>query len=82
VIVKEFRNRFGSIIANGQGTMKGQIFRIAHLGYFDIADLFAMVAGLEVILHANGYPVKFGSGVAAVQEIYSAAAVKPQTVNA
>jgi len=35
VIVKEFRNRFGAIIANGQGTMKGQIFRVAHLGYFD-----------------------------------------------
>ena len=44
VIVKGFRNHFGSIIANGQGTMKGQIFRIAHLGYFDFADLFAMVA--------------------------------------
>src|ERR1035438_6205999 len=28
VIVKEFRSRFGSIIANGQGSMKGQIFRI------------------------------------------------------
>ena len=45
VIVKEFRNRFGAIIANGQGSMKGQIFRIAHLGYFDFADLFAMIAG-------------------------------------
>ena len=41
VIVKEFRSRFGAIIANGQGSMKGQIFRIAHLGYFDFADLFA-----------------------------------------
>ena len=56
VIVKEFRNRFGAIIANGQGSMKGQIFRIAHLGYFDFADLFAVVAGLEIILNANGYP--------------------------
>jgi aspartate aminotransferase-like enzyme len=69
VIVKEFRNRFGSVIANGQGSMKGQIFRIAHLGYFDFSDLFAMVACLEIILSANGYPVKYGSGVAAVQEI-------------
>src|SRR5690606_29246042 len=47
VIVKEFRSRFGAIIANGQGSMKGQIFRIAHLGYFDFADLFAVIAGLE-----------------------------------
>src|SRR4051812_25271577 len=57
VIVKEFRSRFGAIIANGQGTMKGKVFRIAHLGYFDFSDLFAMVAALEIILNANGYPV-------------------------
>jgi aspartate aminotransferase-like enzyme len=82
VIVKEFRNRFGAVIANGQGSMKGQIFRIAHLGYFDFADLFAVVAGLEIILNANGHRVKYGSGVAAVQEVYERAAVKPEAVNA
>ena len=82
VIVKEFRNRFGAVIANGQGSMKGQIFRIAHLGYFDFADLFAMVAGLEIILNANGYRVAYGSGVAAVQEVYERVAVQPQTVGA
>jgi aspartate aminotransferase-like enzyme len=71
VIVKEFRQRFGSVIANGQGEMKGRIFRIAHLGYFDIVDLFALVAELELILEANGVPVKLGSGVAAVQEYYA-----------
>jgi aspartate aminotransferase-like enzyme len=81
VIVKEFRSRFGAIIANGQGSMKGQIFRIAHLGYFDFSDLFAMVAGLEIILHANGHPVEFGAGVRAVEEIYAEAAV-PQLARA
>jgi aspartate aminotransferase-like enzyme len=81
VIVKEFRNRFGAVIANGQGTMKGQIFRIAHLGYFDFADLFSVVAGLEIILHANGHPVEFGAGVRAVEEIYMEAAV-PQLARA
>ncbi|MCL4794392.1 MAG: alanine--glyoxylate aminotransferase family protein [Bryobacteraceae bacterium] len=75
-IVKGFRNHFGSIIANGQGTMKGQIFRIAHLGYFDFADLFAMVAELELVLHSKGVPVEFGKGVAAVQKIYAEAALK------
>ncbi len=75
VIVKEFRNRFGSIIANGQGSMKGQIFRIAHLGYFDFPDLFAVIAELEIILAANGIPVTFGKGVAAVQNVYADVAV-------
>ncbi len=74
VIVKEFRNRFGAIIANGQGSMKGKIFRIAHLGYFDFADLFAVVAELELILAANGHPVKLGEGVAAAQRVYAGAA--------
>ena len=82
IIVKEFRNRFGAIIANGQGVMKGQIFRIAHLGYFDFADLFGVVAGLEIILNANGYSVEYGTGVAAVEEIYAHAAVEPQTAKA
>ena len=82
VIVKEFRTRFGAIIANGQGTMKGQIFRVAHLGYFDFADMFAVVAGLEIILNANGYPVQYGTGVAAVEEIYAHAAVEAQTAKA
>jgi len=75
LIVKEFRSRFGAVIANGQGSMKGQIFRIAHLGYFDFADLFAVIAGLEIILHANGWPVTFGAGVAEAQRIYTQHAV-------
>jgi aspartate aminotransferase-like enzyme len=78
VIVKEFRTRFGAIIANGQGSMKGQIFRIAHLGYFDFADLFAVIAELEIILNANGCPVQYGTGVAAAQQVYVNAAVKPK----
>ncbi len=74
LIVKEFRNRFGAIIANGQGSMRGKIFRIAHLGYFDFADIFAIIAGLELILNANGFPVRYGSGVAAAQKVYAEAA--------
>jgi aspartate aminotransferase-like enzyme len=73
-IVKAYRERFGAIIANGQGSMKGEIFRIAHLGYFDFADLFAVIAELEVILHSLGQAVEFGSGVRAVQQVYADAA--------
>ena len=82
VIVKEFRSRFGSIISNGQGSMKGQIFRIAHLGYFDFPDLFGVIAELEIILAAQGLPVKFGTGVAAVQNVYADAALAKETVSA
>jgi aspartate aminotransferase-like enzyme len=82
VIVKGFKENFGAIIANGQGTMQGQIFRIAHLGYFDFADMFGIVAGLELILRANGHKVELGKGVAAVQRVYEAAKAQPKTASA
>ncbi len=75
VIVKEFRDRFNAIITNGQGSMKGQIFRLAHLGYFDFHDLFAIVAELELIVAAQGYPVEFGKSVAAAQNVYAEVAL-------
>ena len=56
--------------------MKGKVFRIAHLGYFDFPDLFAMVAELELILLANGVPVTLGAGVAAVQKAYAEIAIE------
>jgi aspartate aminotransferase-like enzyme len=69
-IVKELRTRFGAVVANGQGTMKGKIFRLAHLGYFDVADVFAIVAALEIVLQKIGHKVELGSGVRAAQEVY------------
>jgi hypothetical protein len=42
--------------------MKGQIFRIAHLGNFDFSDVFSLIAGLEIILEANGHPVQVRLG--------------------
>ena len=69
-IVRRFKERFESVVANGQGSMKGRIFRIAHLGYFDFHDLFATVAELELILHSLERQVEFGRGVRAVQGVY------------
>ena len=80
VIIKEFRNRFNAIITDGQGSMKGQIFRFAHLGFFDFHDLFAVVAELELILAAHGHPVRLGSGVAAVQNVYAKAALHSESL--
>lgn len=69
-IVRAYRERFEAVIANGQGSMKGQIFRFAHLGYFDFHDLFATIAELEIILHELGRKVDFGCGVQAAQAVY------------
>jgi aspartate aminotransferase-like enzyme len=74
VIVKGFRQNFGAIITGGQGSMKNELFRMAHVGYFDFADMFSIIAELELILRANGHPVELGKGVAAVQRVWETAA--------
>jgi aspartate aminotransferase-like enzyme len=73
-IVKAFRNQFGAIIANGQGEMKGQLFRIAHLGYYDYLDTIAAIGALEQVLAELGQPVELGAGLRAAQQVYAESA--------
>ena len=73
VVVKELKSRFGAIITNGQGEMKGQIFRIAHLGFFDYMDTIALIGALEQVI-VKSLPqlgVKFGDGLIAAQKVYA-----------
>ncbi|HUI44156.1 MAG TPA: alanine--glyoxylate aminotransferase family protein [Terriglobia bacterium] len=70
LIVKEVRARFGAIITNGQGSMKGKIFRLAHLGYYDFLDLVSVVAALEIALVKLGHTAQLGAGIRAAEEVY------------
>jgi aspartate aminotransferase-like enzyme len=67
-IVKGYRKR-GITIAGGQGSMKGKIFRIAHMGYTDNSDVLVALGTLELVLADLGFPVKLGEGVRAAQQI-------------
>jgi len=72
-VVKELKSRFGAVITNGQGDMKGKIFRIAHLGFFDYMDTIALLGALEFVARDTlKLPIKFGQGVAAAQEVFAA----------
>ena len=73
LFVKELKARFGAIITNGQGEMKGQIFRIAHLGFFDYMDTIALIGALEqvVVKSVPQLNVSFGTGLIAAQQLYA-----------
>jgi aspartate aminotransferase-like enzyme len=82
-IVKEFRESFASVVANGQGEMKGKLFRIAHIGYYDYLDTIGILAALEhVLASVTGKPVEYGAAVRAAQEVYARASEKRQPVGA
>jgi aspartate aminotransferase-like enzyme len=71
-ICKRFRDQFGAVVANGQAEMKGQLFRIAHIGYYDYLDTVGVLGALEqVIAEITGRPVEFGCAVRAAQEVYA-----------
>ena len=82
-IVKEFRESFAAVVANGQGEMKGKLFRIAHIGYYDYLDTIGILAALEhVLAGVTGKPVEYGAAVRAAQEVYARASEKRQPVGA
>jgi aspartate aminotransferase-like enzyme len=71
-ICKRFREQFGAVVANGNAEMKGQLFRIAHIGYYDYLDTVGVLAALEhVIAETTGRAVEFGCAVRAAQEVYA-----------
>ncbi len=71
-IIKEFRESFDAVVANGQGEMKGQLFRIAHIGYYDYLDTIGILGALEhVLARCTGRPVEYGAAVRAAQEAYA-----------
>jgi aspartate aminotransferase-like enzyme len=71
-IVKEFRESFDAVIANGQGEMKGKLFRIAHIGYYDYLDTIGILGALEhVLARVTGKDVEYGSAVRAAQQVYA-----------
>jgi aspartate aminotransferase-like enzyme len=71
-IVKEFRETFDAVVANGQGEMKGKLFRIAHIGYYDYLDTIGILAALEhVLARTTDRPVDYGSAVRAAQQVFA-----------
>ena len=70
----EFRKvllKLGFRVAGGQDHLKGKIFRIAHMGYFDVMDIIQVISGVELALFKIGFKVDIGQGVKKAQEIIS-----------
>ena len=74
IIVKGLRSKFSVIITDGQGEMKGSLFRIAHIGYFDYMDTIAIIGALEQVVIASKIPlpnIAFGAGLIAAQKVFA-----------
>jgi serine---pyruvate transaminase len=74
-LVQTLRDRLGITLAGGQGPIKGKVFRIGHIGWFDIFDITAALAGVELVLGELGADIERGVAVSRALETYERAAV-------
>ncbi|HEX9102165.1 MAG TPA: alanine--glyoxylate aminotransferase family protein [Polyangia bacterium] len=71
-LVKQLRDRYGVSIMGGQDAVKGKIFRVAHLGYFDTFDILTSVSAIEMALADLGVKISHGAGSVAAQAVLRA----------
>jgi aspartate aminotransferase-like enzyme len=69
-VVKILRDRFGITIAGGQGELKGKIFRIGHIGFFDVFDITTALAAVELALGELGADIERGVAVTRALEAF------------
>jgi aspartate aminotransferase-like enzyme len=70
-LVRLLRDSYGITIAGGQGKLTGKIFRIGHIGWFDVFDITTALAGVELALTELGADVERGAAVSRALEAYA-----------
>lgn len=64
------RDKYGVELAGGQAHLKGNIFRIGHMGNITYKELAITFAAMGMTLKELGFDIDAGSGVAAVANVY------------
>ena len=67
----DLRDRLGVQLIGGQGELSGKVFRIGHIGYFDVFDITTALAAVELGLTEAGVDVERGVAVARALETYA-----------
>jgi len=68
--IKLLKNDFGVTVIGGQDALKDVVFRTSHLGYYDEADMLAVLGSIEYALQKVGHEFEAGRSVYAAQRIF------------
>ena len=69
-LLSHLRDRHGVTLAPGQAHLKGKIFRIGHIGWFDVFDIASAIAAIELSLTELGADIERGVAVARAFEAF------------
>jgi aspartate aminotransferase-like enzyme len=62
-LVRNLREQHGVQLAGGHGPLKGSVFRIGHIGYYDVYDIVTALAAVELGLAELGADIERGVGI-------------------
>ncbi len=65
------RDRYGITVAGGHGDLATRMFRIGHIGWFDVFDIATALAAVELVLADMGAPIERGVAVTRALEAYA-----------
>jgi aspartate aminotransferase-like enzyme len=69
-VLKTMESRYGVKIAGGQDRLKGKIFRLGHIGYYDEGDILRLVGAFEAALYDHGAKVDAGAAARAAEQSF------------
>jgi aspartate aminotransferase-like enzyme len=69
-LLLHLRDRHGVTLAPGQAHLKGKIFRIGHIGWFDVFDIATALAAIELSLTELGAEIERGVAVSRAFEAF------------
>src|SRR5262245_60054295 len=70
-LVVALRDRFGITVAGGHGDLAPRLFRIGHIGWYDVFDITTALAAVELVLSDLGAPIERGVAVTRALEAYA-----------
>ena len=73
-LVLELRDRFGITVAGAHDELASRMFRIGHIGYFDVLDITTALTAVETLLLERGAAIEAGAATARALEAYHDAA--------
>ena len=73
-LVLELRDRFGITVAGAHGELGSRMFRIGHIGYYDVLDITTALTAVETLLVERGAAIEPGVATQRALEAYHDAA--------
>ena len=81
-LVGLLRDRHGVQLAKGHGPLASTVFRIGHIGYYDVFDVATALAAVELGLAELGADVERGVGVASALAAFQGAKIGSSSASA